>query len=845
MMTEQMDEQDFTILDNPLFDRQVELEGEMRHAGIVRFREQLMKNQTSGQGSQTKTGQRLVESSHERMVEAINEFMKEAESGRAGRKHTAVNYFKKLPVDVIANITARSCLDSIATGGSMTGLGVAIGGRLENEVNARLFEEKMPYAHKKFHEKAKTESQERRQWSHLLFPARLLGVELEEWDDKTRVLVGVKLVELFIASTGLIEVKLIASRSNEVYTISMTDKTLAWMEEENARLETLFPVMMPMLIQPKPWTTPTSGGYYTLQSRRTTLVKSFNRAYIEELADREMPTVYAAINALQDTPWRINTDILEVMRTIYDNGTEMCGIPSAERMAMPAKPSWMPEEGRMAREDMTEDQLEEFKQWKVAAQAVHVHNAKSTSKRAQFIRTITVADKFKGEEAIYFPHQLDWRGRAYPMPLYLQPQGADGQRGLLTFADGLPISDRIDADWLAIHGAGCFGFDKVSLEDRVQWVEENAEMILACAREPYANRWWVEADKPWQFLAFCMEWAGLCEQGYGFVSYLPVQMDGTCNGLQNFSAMLLDEVGGAAVNLVPADKPQDIYQKVADLVNIKLEDDMINHSDELTQALARAWFGNVNRKVCKRPVMTLAYGAKRFGFVGQVDEDTIKPWRMEKPESFPFVWNDEEGKPYDYGYKAAMYMGGLIWEAVGHVVIAARAAMDWLQATATMVSQEDMPINWTAPTGLLVQQAYRVPNVKRVETTFNSTRIRLSYNETSKQGKIDKRRQAAGISPNWVHSLDASHLMLTIARAAREGITSFSMIHDSYGTHAANAGSLAKFLREEFVQMYAHVDVLRVFRDDMQFQLDAQLPELPSKGKLDLNGVLESSFFFS
>ena len=35
-------------------------------------------------------------------------------------------------------------------------------------------------------------------------------------------------------------------------------------------------------------------------------------------------------------------------------------------------------------------------------------------------------------------------------------------------------------------------------------------------------------------------------------------MDGSCNGLQHYAALALDEPGGAAVNLVPSDRPQVI-----------------------------------------------------------------------------------------------------------------------------------------------------------------------------------------------------------------------------------------------------------------------------------------------
>ena len=41
--------------------------------------------------------------------------------------------------------------------------------------------------------------------------------------------------------------------------------------------------------------------------------------------------------------------------------------------------------------------------------------------------------------AIYYPHTLDWRGRAYPLPMWLQPQGNDLSRGLLQFTEGKPL----------------------------------------------------------------------------------------------------------------------------------------------------------------------------------------------------------------------------------------------------------------------------------------------------------------------------------------------------------------------------------------------------------------------
>ena len=73
-----------------------------------------------------------------------------------------------------------------------------------------------------------------------------------------------------------------------------------------------------------------------------------------------------------------------------------------------------------------------------------------------------------------------------------------------------------------------------------------------------ARRWWQDADAPWQCLAACMEVRDALASGdpASFRSRLPVQMDGSCNGLQHYAALSRDEPGGRSVNLLPVDRPQ-------------------------------------------------------------------------------------------------------------------------------------------------------------------------------------------------------------------------------------------------------------------------------------------------
>jgi DNA-directed RNA polymerase len=188
--------------------------------------------------------------------------------------------------------------------------------------------------------------------------------------------------------------------------------------------------------------------------------------------------------------------------------------------------------------------------------------------------------------------------------------------------------------------------------------------------------------------------------------------------------------------------------------------------------------------------------------------------------------------------------------AISQVVVAAEAAMKWLQDVAKVVSSNGLPVVWHTPTGLPVRQFYTTQLAEEVNIFSGGRKVRIQFN---RQGTdINPRKQSAGISPNFVHSCDAAHMMRTISMCKSAGINSYSMIHDSYGVHACDTGVLAQTLREAFVIQYSE-DVLAKFRDEIISQLvDSgagelvkELPELPPYGDLDINVVLDSEYFFA
>lgn len=810
-------------------DRQLELESDMRSYGMRRFEKIFQKAREKENLSETSIGGTLVSDATITMRDAIDAFMAEANSGRAGRRNIAVKYLDKLPAMDIAFITSGAIIDHLGGGRvTLTKTAIGIANAVQDEAYFREFREASKGVFKQTQRRLNKLTPNYRYKANVMRrAARQQWVAMAEWPAKDRLAFGIKLIELFQIATGLVEVATISNKGQNLSVVRPTEKTEEWLRKTVGRLGELSPGYQPMVIPPRPWTSPFMGGYWSDRITRKNLVKSWNRQYLLELEAASPQAIYAAVNAVQETPWRINRRVLEIMQGAWERDLEIGGIPRSVARELPERPDWIIKGVRKA--DLPQDHRLALGKWLSKTRTIRDENQAESTRRISFSKSLGTALKYEGYDAIYFPHSLDFRGRMYPIPMFLHPQGSDEARGVLEFANAAPLGDAEGVRWLAIHGANCFGYDKVSFEDRVEWVEHNSGRISRIAADPWADLWWSEADKPWQFLAWCFEWAGYLKEGTEFLSCVPVQMDGTCNGIQHFSAMLRDPIGGRAVNLVPGEVPSDIYNQVAEVVLVKVREDARDGVP-----CAAEWLDLINRKVVKRPVMTLPYGATKRGYIEQILEDTVDPLG--------------DASPWERNWDGAAYLAEVLWGSVGEVVVAARAAMGWLQDVARILADHNAPLRWTVPTGLPVVQAYQKVETKQIELTFLKKSIRPRIDTNKGEKKLNRRAQLNGVAPNFVHSMDAAHLKLTVNECHAQGVRSFSMIHDSYGTHAGNASILASALREVFVQMYLEGNVLEDLRDELSRQLPEgvdELPHPPAMGTLDVAAVLESPFFFA
>jgi DNA-directed RNA polymerase len=800
----------------------------MHRLGVERYRAKTDGHRRLKAETYTAGGRRMFQEAAGALEDAIKAWVRSKVPPRMNR---TIELLGALPLKSTAALTARAVLDGIAQGRPRTSVAVTLGTRLEDECRFRKTRDTHKDAWRQAQRRWRGSGYPMRRRAQLLDEAKYWETPWERWTKEERLRLGTVLLELMQQSTGMIrfENRRLKAGPRHTQFVVATDETLKWLEESHEYHEVLYPVWMPTIIPPAPWRGLWGGGYHTDVLIRRPLVKTRDVSYLDELGGYDLTEVLGAINALQGTPWELNPDVHEVFRHYWDLGLPVAGLPNRDDLPYPPKPADI-DTNETARKHYNKDLARTRRA-----------NEKERSARISTAKLMFLADKYAGFGGrFWMPWKCDWRGRFYPIPSFLQPQGTSLARGLLRFADGAPLRDPEALRWFLIHGANCFGVDKVDFPERVAWVSRHHKEILEVHQDPLSNTWWTSGDKPWEFLAWCLEFGDWTDDPDGFVSKIPVAMDGSNNGLQIFSLLLKDRVGADATNCTHAEAPRDIYQDVADLATMKLRE-----AAQDGHPYAGTWLqflqdhgqrdGTVPRKCAKRPVMTLPYGATKYSAVTYV-----RDWFLEELGSDFMLLS-----PFDCeGFKPCSYLAGVIWKAIHEIVVGARACMEWLQELAELCHANDVIMRWTAPSGWLVKQKYTTFSTRTVYTAIGDVIRKPKMAEDDE--KLHRQRARNGVSPNFVHSLDAAVLVKTVNAAALEGVESFAMVHDSYGVLAADAPAMARILREQYSQMFTE-DLLEDFRSQIQALLPSgvQVPPVPPMGDLDPREVESALYFFA
>lgn len=446
-----------------------------------------------------------------------------------------------------------------------------------------------------------------------------------------------------------------------------------------------------------------------------------------------MRSVIKSVEALGDTAWRINSNVLKVIKSFLEKSQTIGDVPS------------MPSDAK-TRENIEKAAI--FRRYKDAIKVAEILS--------------------KNGHRFYERHYLDFRGRCYPHTgSSLTHMSSDSLRALFDFWEGRPLG-KSGMFWLKVHLANVYGVSRtLSFHKRVNWVDVQLENIIGSAQDPLGNKWWQEAEKPFQSLRACFELKAALEAGdsESFISHISVAQDGSCNGLQHLVALSKDESLAPYVNLMPrssSEGPGDIYSMVANSVG-------------------------VSRSLIKKPIMTTFYGASRHT-ISEILRDELGP-RTERVAKSIRDKLDELGE-------GAWAIYEWLSEMAYRISHSARGDM-YTRDPELIGKAWYTSVSWTTPLGLPIAQPYVDPGLIAVRTHLQAFYCKSPYH----QAKVDTQKQRISFPPNYIHSLDAAHMQLTALRAQKANI-SFAAVHDSFWTHAGDMDTLRRLLRQAFVQLH-------------------------------------------
>lgn len=467
---------------------------------------------------------------------------------------------------------------------------------------------------------------------------------------------------------------------------------------------------------------------------------------------------------------------------------------------------------------------------------------------------------------IYFPLNMDFRGRMVHQSTYWSPLVGDLGKALLR------AEHHISEDWepddltLKIMYASIRGLtgvdDKKPLPDNITW-----ESLSAYVEE---IKEWTEVDDPYQIMTLDIYHPG---------QLYPV--DGTCNGLQHLSALTLDKDCGESVNLsarmplessqtpvqsVLGSAPRDIYLEAGTRLGAILE-------DCITKGKGKGWMYRLkaagvdlaSRKLMKPCVMVIPYGVTTEGIVDTVYTYLTTTYYPQLDPSVyctphPFMI-EEEKERLDYTAMASRELcyhplfkqdvrklGRFIYTWLYNEVIKGGAGVKEV-LTAFAQAAGDRAVAWKVrpeDDGLCVyagksKKGTRGRLVNPAGMNFGSLYQRLVSFQISKSeeraladAQVDKSKQTLGIMPNFIHSHDADHMLRVSTRMIEKGYP-FTAVHDCFMTTKDGLRELYHAARETFVEKYS--------RDSDQHPFNQQVFWVPVEGGVDTEAKSWDNFY--
>lgn len=580
----------------------------------------------------------------------------------------------------------------------------------------------------------------------------------------------------------------------------------------------------PMVCVPKEWGISesgeiTGGGYYDQRLRRAT---SFVRGFDNEPKFGQLAVDFT--NMLGRVAWKTDERIVETVAHLTENKIPVDSL----KVVVTEKPP----KGHPSNTSDTKEARDEANK-RISQQ--HFQHEKEVRASTRSRKSLSVAQEYKKKD-IFNPWSLDFRGRAYPISTYLQPQAPEFEKALIRFKEGCHLDERGEL-WALRAIGGAYNGSKISHNERGEWALNNMELIRAVADEPESTiNYWEQANEPFQFLQLCREWNDVVVHERDYLWKVGIGSDSTASGLQLLSAMLLDESGMKYTNLLPQsneDKPEDAYRAVLNEgTRLLIEDSKWQPYAYLDKYLG--W-----RSLGKPTLMLSVYGGSLQGIRQRIYQALIKEGceiisRKKHPHT---VSNDTRSIHYDDVNNLAK----LLLKASHNVFPKAYEALTFLNSLALTAHKKGASrLTWTMPTGETIDCNTRMYESRRVRTRFLG---QLRVVDDLSVTHPDIKSQRSGFPPNFIHSYDS----LLLRKSFHNWSRPITCVHDCVKVLPNDMEDALSCIRENFQEIVGVDDngnnPLSRVADDLGVTAE-ELPR-PKLGKGSLDNIRFSKYMFN
>jgi len=771
-------------------DQQVELEREQIRQGLKRLKENTQKLEQQSYASATVYGVASIDALLPRLVARIEETTNRINEGKVGASFKEIRqYLTDVEPLAAAAIALKITFDKVFSvkegSDQVTEVCDAIGSAVEAECQMRHYEREAPGLLNKLKENYWHRSCGTHQ--KLVIIRTLMNrydvKEWQAWGRANRVKLGAWLLDCIINTSNWFTRYMKQEGRKRVNYIMPTPEFLEIKEQVIKDSELFAPLAWPMLIEPNDWTNDRPGGYLLNEVMRGhDLVRRGDPSCIQG----EIPLSF--LNRIQKVAFKLNPFIVGVAEELIRLERSVGKFLPIIHHDLPAKPADI---------DTNYDSRKDYRR---RAAEVMNRNAQEFKRSCRTRMTMEAVERFKNADRFFVPWSFDYRGRAYPIPGFLTPQDTDFGKSLLRFADESYMTPEAE-DWLAFQVATCYGLDKATMAERLEWTENNFTLITQVATDPIGSLpEWEAVEEPWQFLAACEEFYHCVIAADRHFTGLMVATDATCSGLQILAGLARDKSTAQLVNVLPSDKPQDAYKVVAEAAKPHCPKRLQEHMD---------------RKKTKRVVMTVPYNAKPFSNRGYIrDAFTEAGIEVDKDELTEVV--------------------AAVRGAMERIVPGPMKVMRWIESeVANAIKRGATHLSWRTPSGFVVHQKLMKKQVERITLQLlGECRMSVATGDTD---EVDINHHKNATSPNLIHSLDASLLHLTTLRFDAP----IALIHDSVLCRATDMSYLSTMVRETYMHLFAEHDYLTDFARQIGAESDP-----PIIGDLEPESVIESTYFF-